>query len=345
MANEEHLHILRQGVDAWNTWRQEHPGIEPDLRGADLREADLRGANLHETNLSEANLLKADLTGAKLGRAILHRADLSGANLREANLVGADLIQANLFTADLEEANLTSALLFGTELNRANLSQADLSYASVDLTVFANVVLASVKGLETVYHLGSSSIGIDTLYRSGGRIPEVFLRGAGVPARFIEYVPSLVGQPIEYYSCFISHSHHDKRFCERLYADLQTKGVRVWYFPEDAIWGRSVWGEIDRSIRIYDKLVVVCSENSLQSRPVLREIERSLQREDQEGTHVLFPIRIDDYIFREWQHERKADVVAKVVGDFSEWDTDVAKYGESLARLMRGLEPWREESQ
>ena len=77
---------------------------------------------------------------------------------------------------------------------------------------------------------------------------------------------------------------------------------------------------------------------------MLREIERSLQREDEEGTHVLFPIRIDDYIFDQWQHERKADVVAKVVGDFSAWDTDVARYDDALARLMRGLEPWREGS-
>jgi hypothetical protein len=78
--------------------------------------------------------------------------------------------------------------------------------------------------------------------------------------------------------------------------------------------------------------------------PVLREIERSLQREDEEGTHVLFPIRIDDYIFDQWQHERKGDVVAKVVGDFSEWDTDVTKYDDAFARRMRGLEPWREGS-
>jgi hypothetical protein len=102
--------------------------------------------------------------------------------------------------------------------------------------------------------------------------------------------------------------------------------------------GRKVWGQIDRSIRIYDKLVVVCSENSLQSGPVLREIERALQRKDREGTDVLFPIRIDDYIFDHWQHERKADVIAKVVGDFTGWDKDPAKYEASLRRLMKALQ-------
>ena len=40
MANQEHLKILQQGVDAWNEWRRENPEIKPDLSGADLRHAD-----------------------------------------------------------------------------------------------------------------------------------------------------------------------------------------------------------------------------------------------------------------------------------------------------------------
>ena len=31
MANEEHLKILKQGVDAWNQWRKENPKIMPDF--------------------------------------------------------------------------------------------------------------------------------------------------------------------------------------------------------------------------------------------------------------------------------------------------------------------------
>jgi len=36
MANEEHLKILRQGVEAWNKWRKANPNIQPDLGRADL---------------------------------------------------------------------------------------------------------------------------------------------------------------------------------------------------------------------------------------------------------------------------------------------------------------------
>jgi hypothetical protein len=36
MANQEHLAILKKGVDVWNAWRKEHPEVLPDLSGAKL---------------------------------------------------------------------------------------------------------------------------------------------------------------------------------------------------------------------------------------------------------------------------------------------------------------------
>src|SRR4051794_6453692 len=47
-------------------------------------------------------------------------------------------------------------------------------HARVGWTVFGNVYLAAY-GLDAVSHIGPSTIGIDTLYRSEGNIPEVFL--------------------------------------------------------------------------------------------------------------------------------------------------------------------------
>ena len=42
MANEEHLKILKQGVEQWNKWRLEN-AIRPDLSDADLSSAELHG--------------------------------------------------------------------------------------------------------------------------------------------------------------------------------------------------------------------------------------------------------------------------------------------------------------
>jgi uncharacterized protein YjbI with pentapeptide repeats len=60
MANDEHVAMLKQGVDAWNAWRRENPDIRPDLSAANLTGADLSGADL-----TRANLTRADLEGAE----------------------------------------------------------------------------------------------------------------------------------------------------------------------------------------------------------------------------------------------------------------------------------------
>src|SRR2546426_1109603 len=120
MANQEHVKILQQGVEAWNQWRDQDPKISPDLR-----EANLRGADLHAANLGGA--------------------DLTGATLERVRVIG---------------------------------------------TAFGDVDLSGVKGLESIEHLGPSAVGVDTIYRSKGNIPEVFLRGTGVPDDFIVYMRS-----------------------------------------------------------------------------------------------------------------------------------------------------------
>jgi uncharacterized protein YjbI with pentapeptide repeats len=54
MANPEHLDILKQGVEVWNKWREEHSEL-----CVDLSEADLTGVFLYKANLIRANLAGA----------------------------------------------------------------------------------------------------------------------------------------------------------------------------------------------------------------------------------------------------------------------------------------------
>ena len=107
MANEEHLKILKQGVEAWNEWREKNPQITPDLSKANLYKADLSVADLTGANLSAAKLIKADLS-----KANLYKADLHGADLYKADLTGAqDLTAKQLITTiNWQEAILDSSL-------------------------------------------------------------------------------------------------------------------------------------------------------------------------------------------------------------------------------------------
>jgi uncharacterized protein YjbI with pentapeptide repeats len=136
MANPEHLAILKQGVEAWNKWREENPGETPDLQEADLRSADLQGANLSSANLQGADLLYANLQGANLRLTDFQGAVLMGANLQKADLRSADLQKARMSLADLQgadlsHANLQRAVLLLADLQKARMSLADLQGADL----------------------------------------------------------------------------------------------------------------------------------------------------------------------------------------------------------------------
>lgn len=110
MANPDHLEILKQGVETWNQWREDHLGIIPDLRVADLRGANLNGADLNMAHLSGAHL-----NGAHLSRANLNEADLRGADLSESNLSEVNLRTARLIDTKLDGATLNGTCLWETQ--------------------------------------------------------------------------------------------------------------------------------------------------------------------------------------------------------------------------------------
>jgi len=126
MANQEHLNILKQGVEVWNQWRQEHTDIRPDLRDADLKRADLYRADLTKAHLNEADLSYADLREAQLTAANLYGADLRGAKLIEADLSKAQLTATNLSKADLTRADLRRAMLVETNFAEATLTNCNI---------------------------------------------------------------------------------------------------------------------------------------------------------------------------------------------------------------------------
>jgi hypothetical protein len=356
MANPEHLQILKQGVVAWNTWRNQHRDITPDLTKAHLTKVMLGSANL-----SGADLTGAYLSGADLREVDLREADLTSCilpqttNLREANLSRADLIGANLTGGDFSWATITDAALFGAVFTGAILTGADFSRALLDGTVFSNTNLTAVRGLETCYHHGPSTLDHRTLGQSGP-LPLAFLRGCGLSDWEIEatklYQPgltptqisdivyriySLRADPfIQFYSCFISYASKDRAFAERLHADLQNKGVRCWFAPEDMKIGDRLRPRIDETIRLYDKLLLVLSKTSVASQWVEQEVETALAWERQQGTTILFPVRIDNTVMTLETGWPALIRNTRNIGDFQRWKThDV--YQQAFARLLRDL--------
>lgn len=314
MANPEHLKTLKQGVDEWNQWRNCNPKIRPDLNGADLS-----------------------------GR-YLRMADLSGVYLFEANLRAADLSKADLSGAHLSGVDLTKADLSMTNLTRADLSRANLNRATAAWTIFADIDLSATIGLENVIHKGPSTIGVDTLYRSEGSISAVFLRGAGLPEDFIIYIPSLTGQAIQFYSCFISYSHADSLFARGLYDALQARGIRCWLDSHQLLPGHDLYEEVDRGIRLWDKILLCCSKNSLTSWWVDNEIdaafnkERQLMKQRGKKARALIPLNLDGYLFsKKWRSGKATQIRSRLAADFTDWESNSTKFEEEFDRLVKAL--------
>jgi hypothetical protein len=344
MANREHLVLLEKSVEVWNQWRGEHPNIRPDLREADLRRVDLYWANLRTANLFKANLHGGRLGGADLSEAKLREADLSVAFLGEAKLREAHLYEADLRRAILINTDLSGADLRRTNLREVYLSEAEFSNARFGDTTLAAVDLRGAKGLEAAIHEGPSTIGIDTIYRSGGEIPEVFLRGAGVPDGFITFMRSLVGTAIEFYSCFISYSTKDQEFAERLYADLQANNVRCWFAPHDIQGGKKIHEQIDEAIRLHDKLLLILSPDSITSAWVETEIAKARKREVRDERRVLFPVRLADFdTLKNWEcfdadtgKDSAREIREYFIPDFSDWKSHDS-YQTAFQRLLKDL--------
>jgi TIR domain len=68
---------------------------------------------------------------------------------------------------------------------------------------------------------------------------------------------------------------------DRLYADLQNKGVRCWFAPHDVHGGRKLHEQLDEAISAYDRLLLMLSEASMNSEWVKTEI--AYAREEESG--------------------------------------------------------------
>jgi hypothetical protein len=246
----------------------------------------------------------------------------------------------------LSDADLSGAHLWATNFHGALVDGVNFEGAVMEDTIFGDNNLSDCKNLDKVDHVGPSVIAVSSLFSSRGQIPENFLRGVGVPDDFIAYIPSLIGaaEGIQFYSCFISHSSKDSEFTRRLHSRMQEAHLRVWYAPEDMRGGRKTYTQIEQAIRIYDKLLIVLSENSLTSEWVVTELREALETERATGRRKLFPVRLVDMeTIRSWKcmdSDTGRDLAVEVrtyhIPDFSDWKAGDSFEG-GFKRLLQDL--------
>jgi hypothetical protein len=140
-----------------------------------------------------------------------------------------------------------------------------------------------------------------------------------------------------FYSCFLSYSTKDQDFAQHLATDLETIGVRCWFAPKDLKMGDKFRSSFDEAIDVHDKLLILLSENSLNSIWVEKEVETAYEKERQKCTTVLLPICLDNAVM-ETNQSWAADIRrTRHIGDFRNW-RNPDSYKKSFDRLLEGLQ-------
>jgi uncharacterized protein YjbI with pentapeptide repeats len=157
MANDEHVAMLKQGVAAWNAWRDENRNVlHPKLYGADLPRANLTGANLTGADLTKANLNGADLTGANLTNAVLR-----WANLQMATLVNTILRDADLNGCHIHGISAWNLKLEGTKQQNLVIThgnEPEITVDNIEVAQFVYLLLHNEKIRDVIDTIGKKAV-------------------------------------------------------------------------------------------------------------------------------------------------------------------------------------------
>ncbi|HEX8118576.1 MAG TPA: toll/interleukin-1 receptor domain-containing protein, partial [Pyrinomonadaceae bacterium] len=133
-------------------------------------------------------------------------------------------------------------------------------------------------------------------------------------------------------------------FARRLYSRMRDEKLRVWFAPEEMKGGQKLYEQIERAIQLHDRLLLVLSENSMESEWVINEIQKARETEVKEGRRKLFPISIVEFdkvkAWRRFDADSGKDLAKEVreyfIPDFSNWK-DHDDFEKAFERLLRDL--------
>lgn len=128
---------------------------------------------------------------------------------------------------------------------------------------------------------------------------------------------------------FISYSHNDRAFVQKLAQDLRDKGRnKVWLDLWEIRIGDSIIGKIEEGINESDFLIVVLSKHSVISNWVISELRSALTIQLNQQNVKVLPVLIDDCqkpLFL--NHIRHADFRPS------------SNYSEVFAELLNAIDP------
>lgn len=102
-----------------------------------------------------------------------------------------------------------------------------------------------------------------------------------------EKLYQFMAKPSKYAKVFLSHSHLDKPFVEKLRQDLEKLGIDTWYDQKDMVIGDIVSESISEGIKESSFFLIVVSPNSVRSNWVKNELDEAYEALITGGKRIL----------------------------------------------------------
>jgi hypothetical protein len=93
---------------------------------------------------------------------------------------------------------------------------------------------------------------------------------------------------------FVSHSSRDSGFVEWLLRELRSAGIEIWYARWEIKVGDSIIAKINEGLQTSDRLLVILSRASVQSRWVAEELNAATMRRIQNRGAFILPVLVED---------------------------------------------------
>jgi uncharacterized protein YjbI with pentapeptide repeats len=326
------------------------------LDHANLSRLNLSHSSVFNSSFYNNNFSKAKIISSYFGGNLFLKCDFKNTNLHDT-----EFFENTFGDCDFSESNLTKSKISFSQFRFSNFSNTDFSASKIsgsifydckfdktDLTdakfegtSFITCDLSECMELATVKHLYYTNIDFMTIKRTFVSSKNCltsefmnFLFSAGIPMEMIQQLPKILGQ-IKYRSSFICYGQPDIDFAEKLQKDLASRGVVCWLYSLDSTVGERTWKEIMEQRRKAEKMIVLCSSNSLIREGALKEIEEQID----EDPEKIIPISLDElwkqngFSIRRGKRNLKPFLLERNYANFS----SQSEYQKSLNKLLKGL--------
>ena len=138
MANEKHFNILRQGANAWNSWRVANRHIRPELSQVDFEKEIRSGPGPYDL----PDLSGFDFSGGNLNGIVWRNSIVDHCNFDDCQIDYADLCFSSFLECTFRRTSMRATKIGSSSFGECEFENADLAYCSAEETSFKGSIIS-----------------------------------------------------------------------------------------------------------------------------------------------------------------------------------------------------------